>query len=358
MKKGKPVKILVCYRFKKRDPLSLLGVHCAEALRNLGHDVHTFDTSDIGPLEKYFFKPVNLTLSNLRITRSDPVGRNSKYLFHARRNRMFRFKVNKFKPQLIFIIGYPPLAQEVLLEAKKNSILVGWDTGNPMDLEDVMETVFYYDFIFSISRYSVNELRKRNLGNTFYLPHGVDPHLYRKLNLHPKEARPYQCQIAFVGIWYEIRQKILEDLVDFDLGIWGPRWKNKKRENKLLYPFVKGTGLFEGEVVKLYNTAKINLNINAWYGAMQSGMNMRVFEVPACNGFFITDYDEELSEFFRLGEEIETFRDIEELKDKIKFYLCQENVREKVSLKGFEKVRSHHTYKHRMQDILRIVTSG
>lgn len=352
------MKIMICFRLKKEDPISLLGANCAKALRRFGHDVHIFDTSEIGPLEKYFFKPLNLTLSNLRITRSDPVGRNSKYIFHARRDRMFTGMVNNLKPQLIFIIGFPPLAPEVLLEAKKKSILVGWDTGNPMDLEDVIETVFNYNFIFSISRYSVNELRKQNLENTFFLPHGVDSNLYRKLNLSPKEARPYQCDIGFIGSWYEIRQIILENLVDFDLGIWGPRWKYKKRENKSLYPFVKGKGLFKGEVVKLYNTAKINLNINAWYGVMQSGMNMRVFEVPACNGFLMTDYDEELSDFFQVGEDVETFRDIEELRDKIKFYLREENIREKVALRGYEKVTSHHTFIHRMQDMLQIVANG
>ena len=75
------------------------------------------------------------------------------------------------------------------------------------------------------------------------------------------------------------------------------------------------------ELVGLYNKTKIALNISQWDTASLSGLNLRIFDIPACGAFLLTDYSDALAEYFKPGEEIETFKDIAELKDKLSYYL-------------------------------------
>ena len=186
----------------------------------------------------------------------------------------------------------------------------------------------------------------------------MDPGFCRRMFLSSREMRRFQWEGGFVGYWDENRQALLENLVDFDLGIWGTRWKNKKRRSRILYPFVRGKGLYGENVVRFYNAARINLNISAWSGGIDSGINLRIFYVPACGGFITRDYTEELPEVFKIGEEIEAFQSLEEMRGKLKYYLNHDGVREKIALKGYERVRKDHTFHQRMLELLHIVKNG
>jgi spore maturation protein CgeB len=111
-------------------------------------------------------------------------------------------------------------------------------------------------------------------------------------------------------------------------------------------------------VVRFYNAARINLNISAWSGGIDSGINLRIFDVPACGGFLMRDYTEELPEVFKIREEIEAYQSLEEMRDTLKYYLNHDGVREKIALKGYERVRKDHTFHQRMLELLQIVKNG
>ncbi len=60
------------------------------------------------------------------------------------------------------------------------------------------------------------------------------------------------------------------------------------------------------------------------------------------------EHQEEIREFFRLGEEIETFRDAEELTEKVRYYLKNETAREKIRSAGQARARRDHTWQKRL----------
>ena len=68
----------------------------------------------------------------------------------------------------------------------------------------------------------------------------------------------------------------------------------------------------------------------------------------------ITNYQEELPDYFTPGEDLETFAGVEELHDKCGYYLSHEDARLKIARKGCEKVRSMHTYEKRIAELIRI----
>ena len=320
-------------------------------------ETHPFDSYDVGPWERYAFKPLNKLLSNLRITRSQPVGKGSPLSFYPRMNRRFLEAVRAVKPGLVLVLEGKGFEPETLAEARRLSggRLVNWGLLGPTALDESAERARNYDLFCTTSRLALAEHRRRGVEPALYLPFAADPDVYRPLDLTPGERARYGCQVGFVGIWYDERQRLLEALTSFDLAIYGPRWRHKRVPSRRLLPYVRGKGLWGEEVVKFYQAAAVNVNIHAWHGIAPSGMNMRCFDLPACGAFLLTDVVEELEEVFTPGREVEVFGDAEELADKVRYYLAHDAERLSIARRGRAVITAGHTYRHRMAELLEAV---
>jgi spore maturation protein CgeB len=77
-----------------------------------------------------------------------------------------------------------------------------------------------------------------------------------------------------------------------------------------------------------------------------------LFDVPACGAFLLTDFSEEITEFYRIGVDIETFRDPEELYDKVKYYLKYPDKRDRIAKNGYEQTLKLPNYRDKMMNII------
>ncbi len=100
-----------------------------------------------------------------------------------------------------------------------------------------------------------------------------------------------------------------------------------------------------------YNVSKINFNITSTQ--MRNGVNQRVFDVPAADGFLLTDYKRQLEGLMKVGQEVVCYEDKEEIPELIKFYLKHDALREKIAQKGRERILGEHTYAHRLKELCR-----
>lgn len=104
------------------------------------------------------------------------------------------------------------------------------------------------------------------------------------------------------------------------------------------------------EMPIIFHESKINLNMTA--KSIRSGLSQRVFDVLGCEGFLITNYQEELPEHFVIGEDLECYNSLDDLLGKCEYYLSHEKDRREIAHNGLEKVRRFHTYDIRMEQIL------
>lgn len=104
------------------------------------------------------------------------------------------------------------------------------------------------------------------------------------------------------------------------------------------------------EMPKVFHLSKINLNMTI--KPIQTGLPLRIFDIMGCGGFVMTNYQQEIEEYFEIGVDLETYSSTEELIDKCAFYLQHDHEREKIAVRGYEKVRSEHTYYHRIQSMI------
>lgn len=109
------------------------------------------------------------------------------------------------------------------------------------------------------------------------------------------------------------------------------------------------------EMPAVFRQSRINLNITM--RSIQTGIPQRVWDVLACRGFLITNDQPEISEYFRVGYHLETYRNEEELIDKIKYYLSHEDERIDIAQRGYELVSEKHTIFQRAMSMIRALTS-
>ena len=72
----------------------------------------------------------------------------------------------------------------------------------------------------------------------------------------------------------------------------------------------------------------------------------------------MTNYQQELSEYFEIGVDLEAYGSMEELVDKCAYYLEHEQERIRIALNGYEKVKKYHTYVNRMAEIIKCISEG
>ena len=108
---------------------------------------------------------------------------------------------------------------------------------------------------------------------------------------------------------------------------------------------------------------KINLNLHS--STFHNGVNPvgdfvnpRTFEIAACGGFQLVDERSELAELIEPGTEIATFNSIDDLCEKVDYYLKHESEAKLIASKGRARVLKEHTIQHRMHEMLTHIFMG
>ena len=104
------------------------------------------------------------------------------------------------------------------------------------------------------------------------------------------------------------------------------------------------------ELTRIYCGARINLDVGRLY---QSDIaTLRVFEVLACEGFLLAEHGDDIGELFEVGRELETYRDLGELIDKVRHYLPRPDARRAIAARGRGAVVRRHGVRARARAIL------
>lgn len=92
--------------------------------------------------------------------------------------------------------------------------------------------------------------------------------------------------------------------------------------------------------------------------AIESGIPQRIFDIMSVGGFVLTNEQEEIEELFTPGVDLVTFQSLDEMKDKIGYYLSHERERIRIAMNGYQKVRDYYSYPHQLTTILKNLGIG
>lgn len=108
---------------------------------------------------------------------------------------------------------------------------------------------------------------------------------------------------------------------------------------------------YYSEMPSAFKAAKINLNISL--RAIRTGIPLRVLDVMSCGGFLISNYQEELLEYFEPNVDLVVYEDMKDLVLKTEFYLKHEEERKRIAENGRRKIENYFGYEERMRQLLK-----
>ena len=119
------------------------------------------------------------------------------------------------------------------------------------------------------------------------------------------------------------------------------------------YDIKKDIFVIGDDMVDVINSYKIHLNCN-----ISNDINYRTFETTGCGTFLLTNYTPGLEKLFDIGKEIVVYNDLNDLDSKVKYYLENEEEREKITKAGYERSKKDHTYFERAKILIDIIKNN
>lgn len=108
------------------------------------------------------------------------------------------------------------------------------------------------------------------------------------------------------------------------------------------------------DTIDIYASSKINLNITSLQ--FDDAVINRVIDVAATGGFVLTDYRPDLRKITSVYDEI-SYHSIDELNDKVEYYLANDKERREVAEQLHQDVRKNCQYKNVVQQIIDKISS-
>jgi len=174
----------------------------------------------------------------------------------------------------------------------------------------------------------------------------------RIATLGPRERIDLEAAVLWTTT-LRYRLRCLEKLVDLGLRVHGDDgWRQLLPDPAILRP---GLAYYD-QLPWFYNRCKINFNATSLQ--MGAAVNQRVFDVPACGAFLLTDRQEALGELFEVGTEVIAFTDVDEIPDLAAYHLRHPEARQAVARRGRSRVLREHTYRHRFNRIVEVMRAA
>jgi spore maturation protein CgeB len=243
--------------------------------------------------------------------------------------------------------------------------------------------------------------------NPVWVQMAADPQVYR-----PLDGATRLPNAAFVGLRYADRDRWMAALVraNVPVEIYGPGWGNDpppevtsdktpansstsqaksylaeirrnfsqnglvgglarttrqynyRQQTRRLFPMfrslAKGPVPFT-RICEVFSSHEVILNFSNVWSDGRPGSNLiphvrlRDFEAPMCRTCFLTGYTDEITEFYVIGKEIDTYNSNEEFVDKVRFYLSHAQAAEQLREKGYQRARRDHTWVRRFEQLFR-----
>ena len=112
----------------------------------------------------------------------------------------------------------------------------------------------------------------------------------------------------------------------------------------------KGIVDYQREMPIVFKNSRINLNITL--RSIKTGIPLRALDIMGCGGFLLSNYQEELKEYFREGEELAMFYSLEDCLEKIDYYLKHEDERKSIAMAGKRAVEERFKYRDQLRKLL------
>ncbi len=274
------------------------------------------------------FEFINCSINNFRLFNEILKFSNLDLILVIKGNSIFSYTLKKIK------INFP------------KTILANFNPDDPYNQRstsiEAFKSVPMYDSYYVWSMNLVKKMKMDGFSNSDFLPFSYDKDL-----IHPIDNVTKEFDISFIGNGDNDRIKFLDDLFlgsDMKINLFGHSWV--KRDYAIIHPPVDGL-----EYLRTASKSKIVINILR--NQNKNSINMRTFELPGMRVLMLHEYSEEAISFFKPDVDAIFFKNKEEFKSKVDFYLNNPSESAKIEYQGYKTVNQfNYSYKYWIQNKL------
>jgi len=292
---------------------------------------------------------------------------------HGRLRQALVERVNGFQPELTFFLTYTDQFDRETLEGLRGKThTVGWFGDDSWRFDGYSRHyASAYDWCVTTDPFALG--RYADAGQS-----QVILSQWAAIDCYPlPEADDYVYPVSFVGGVSDYRRWLIGRLQDagIEVACFGHGW-----ENGILSP---------GGMIRVFSQSRINLNLpnstsfdiryldstvfplqkrlerhaNLLFrreyqlekmqrSKVVGGLKARLYEIPYYGGFLLTDYAPGLEMFLAVGQEIACYQGIDDLPEMIRYYLDNDDLRERIRRRGFKRANPAYGYSERLRSIL------
>jgi len=229
----------------------------------------------------------------------------------------------------------------------------------------ITEMPKYLDFIkemdifYTIDADAVPELNKLGV-NCKWLPQGFFEPLYKEQVLNFMQKKRFGADVSFIGTigsFHPEREKFLRRLHEegFLFKIFGEVLYPEGTEPDWVSEHHTGYAVKNDMHSVVVGASKISIGLDGWPHRDKS-YSIRLYKTLGANGFYLMNHTKNVEECFKPGIHLDTFKNEDEMVEKIIKYLDDDKLREKIAKAGQKEVLKNHTQAIVMDKLLKSVS--
>ena len=318
---------------------------CCYALRRLGCDVRDFDVQTFFPQLRMKSSRAMLRLIAPRLIKEY--------------NQQLVAAAELFQPDFLLAFKGTYVLPETLRELRRRGIALYnyypdrmlLARGTPLE-----QAISEYDCVFDTKRYwDGNAAQKYRVRNRVVLAHGYDPEIHHPMELDERDRQQFACDVSLIATHMPVKEEVVHALVrlrpHLDLHIWGNQWDEYCRYAEVRKR-LRGPALNGFSYAKAVLASRVNLALMGVTPETRDETSTRTYEIPACGGFMLHPRTAEVQELFVEDREIVCFDSVQELAEKIDYYLAHPAERQAIAHAGYLRSVPAYSYERRMAEIL------
>lgn len=272
-------------------------------------------------------------------------------------NKRIRAACKHFKPDLVFIVKGVLVNPATLTYIKKTGAKsVSWSNDDMYAWHNrslwYTWSLKHYDLVVTQKSYNCNPEELPSLGaKVLFQDKAIDP----VINYPVSHCSDFDCvhEVTFIGTKEQDRLEHLQFLAEHGITVHIYGWSVAEHglHERLVFHH---THLYGDAYNAALGCSKISLNfLRKLNRDLQTS---RSVEIPAAGGFMLAERTAEHQRLFKEGVEADYFDTKEELLEKVRYYLNNDNKRNTIAKAGYERCfKSNYTFKNRMTEILTLL---
>jgi len=259
-------------------------------------------------------------------------------------------QIDAFKPDILFCFDLATMSDEIIQEARRVGSRIVGQTNSPLPHDDFL---LRFDLLISSLPFFIHHFTQLGIHN-LHLDLGFDE---RVASRPAQEGR--DIQVSFVGGLTRMHERVpllrsllevtpsaafygyVDDEVNLPRSVQarhgGERWGLSAYE------------ILANSAVTINEHGVIDPDLR--FGGVRVAANMRLFEATGCGALLVTDHLPRIEEFFDVGSEILTYRNLNELKDAVRWALDNPSEAAEMAERAQRRTLQQHSYGVRLRTL-------